>query len=287
MPFTLQVTITGLCLYTVEPASSSGPAKVHVLMPGSGGGMTDDHSAVLMYDPMYSGETPPPPGPVSVDLHGCALELPFATGSSSAMPAGQEISANPFPAELVDIDAYAGTPLARSFVGDDPGSTIHARVTLGAGGMTFWESGGPWIVAAAEHGHPSTERMLAWRLTWTVEGIDQDHLDLVFTGLNGNPAPPPRRLVPVGDIIHVFAFHAPAYDLPPNGPLPTPPEPGQSAHHFMHIYTPWPNPKSMMIPVAKPFPHPHAQPGMPDGGVGPVPFLATTATCVGGKVALG
>ncbi|HEX6536627.1 MAG TPA: hypothetical protein VF041_18720 [Gemmatimonadaceae bacterium] len=278
MPFTLQVTITGLCLYTVEPASGSSPAKVHVLMPGSGG-MTDDHSAVLMYDPKYSGETPPPPGPVSVDLRGCAIELP----STSAIAPGQEIPANPFPAELVDIDAYAGSPLARSFVGNDPGTDIQARVSLGAGEMTFWESGGPWIIAAAEHGRPSRESMLAWRLTWTVEGIDEDHLDLTFTGLNGNPAPPPIRLVPVGDMIHVFAFHAPAYDLPPNGPLPTPPEPGQAAHHFMHIYAPWPNPKSMMVPVAKPFAHPHAPPE--SGGV--VPFLATTATCVGGRASLG
>lgn len=231
MSFDLRIKFAGICLFVPQPAAGQEGARMHVLMPkvehqhhgGHGGGVISEHLPRLLYDRAYE-----QPGSSNftrelacVPLDRLALEL-GGLSSDGFTPA--------LPAEVASLEEVAGrVPPAR--VSDHPGTEVAARVTLRQGRVTYYPAGLQAKLRAKEE----FRRMTA-NVEWTIRGIPGEYLPRqVLKGLDGGPGATLPELYPMGDVIHLEVYNAPAGLLPGGKP-----KPGEaSTDHFGGFYSIW------------------------------------------------
>jgi hypothetical protein len=233
MPFTLRVTFTGLCLFTVD--RQDRPAgRLHAVLINYGeenaGGSATGHAAHrprhyprLVYDKAYEtkGATELARRLACPALDG--TELRFDDQGNAFRPL--------IPREVADLDEIAGVgPLNRRHVEPNPPPTVIARVTTNVGGFTGIGRTPRWT--SAQGRREAWPRTITNRLEWTIADIPGDALDhWTLVGLDGSTGKRLPTLYPIDGVIDVWVFNAMMSELPPaDSTLAS--LPGERAAHF-------------------------------------------------------
>ncbi|SRR5712692_141128 len=236
--FTLEVTISGLCVFLPRPT------KMHVLMPGGGSGHGSAHAMErhyprVFYDAAYDN---PDPGalPTGAAYSAVSLEdrvLDFAT------PQAPRGTVSGLPKLLLDLSSF--TPEL-----PDPETgkirNLGARVTLPPGTAECPDPQGAWELSWG--GMTTRLERVAWHVVWTTTGMDGTSLFWRLESLNDVPGQPLRPLYPKAGYIKLLVSHVPRAESKP-GPLHRgiPPLEGTPMPHFRafaDLYdsppSPWP-----------------------------------------------
>jgi hypothetical protein len=218
-PFNLEITITGLCLF------KAGQSKMHVLMVAplvAPGGNMERHYPRVFYDAAYdSGINPgtlyrvvPLEGTI-LDLSGLQLQAPGPTPDISKIQ------------YLVDVSKYAANTLPDPETAQVP--NLACRVSLPPGSPQTPNPVGPWNLSAAGPIQAATLTKAAWKVVWTVSGIQDTQLNWQLKPLSaGTPveALPPlqpktvqgNRLIrlTISNVVREESSHQPATCIAPN-----------------------------------------------------------------------
>jgi len=222
MAFDLEIEFVGLCMFVFGPRiDDPGVRDMYVLLPQVTPSATiPPHVARLCVDTAYL-------QPASTQLHGLLAQAPLegvGLGFRNRDPLDPSL-----PAELAAVPHR----LDRAVI-DDPGSLLTARVSLGSG--VYLPPVRPREHAMCwEYPNAVTRQMLTTTITWTIKGMDGDHLDLELTPFVGNAPAPLPTLYPIGDTIkriQLSIYHTEREMLPPNPQTMPVPAPGTKATHF-------------------------------------------------------
>ncbi|HYH81459.1 MAG TPA: hypothetical protein VEX86_16770 [Longimicrobium sp.] len=229
MPFDLKLTFTGMMLYVPEIN------QLQVLMPktaetipapvvSSNGGCSGEnpecvepHAARLTFDTAHTrqGMTALDDVVAHVSLRQKRLDVP-AVGSAYVRGVPSDIALATSPVRQDVLDGIANSDLA-------------SRIRVSTGAATYADPGECWE-------YQGIVRRMSHQVEWTIAGVPGDHLDLPLTdlsGLTGQGSLP--RLYPINGQIELWVWHAPAFELPPDGIAPETPVDGDQAHHFSHL----------------------------------------------------
>jgi hypothetical protein len=237
--FTLEVTISGLCVFLPKAA------KMHVLIVGGGGHdgghAMERHYPRVFYDAAYdnpdSSVLAVGAGYSAVSLEDRVLDL-----ATAQAPGG---TVEGIPKLLLDLSAF--TPVL-----PDPETAkipnLGARVTLPPGTAVCPDPQGAWELRLQGKKTQVLDRV-AWHVVWTTTGMDGTSLSWRLDSLNDFPGQPLRPLYPKGGYIKLLVSHVPLAESKP-GPLHRgiPPLEGTPMPHF-HAFrdlfdlpasSPWP-----------------------------------------------
>ena len=205
MPFTLEITYSGLCMLV----PSKDQQRMHVLMP-----VTHHHPHFMrvLYHPAYdtgSGDPNKPETPQFLELAGEVIELTGTGALNATLKPG-----------VGNASAICGKKVPPDLLTGPPQGPVAARVSMNAGDYTL-NNGLIWDV-------DSVDTELASIANWTMD-LPQDDLTL---SLNGEK----RTLHPIDGRIAILVFHVPMAEMPTVVPLQPLtfrcPEVGIEAHHF-------------------------------------------------------
>jgi hypothetical protein len=245
MPFTLRVTFTGLCLFTLDRS----PGRFHAVLINYGeengggdaghAGHAPRHFPRLVYDKAYETR-----GSAALARR---LACPGLDGTELRIDDQGDAFRARIPREVADLDEVAGVgTLDRRYVGANPGPAVIARVTTNIGGFTRI---GPSPRLTADRGRPDAwPRPMTNRLEWTIADIPGDELShWTLLGLNGAGARALPTLYPIDGVIDVWIFNAMMTELPPAEPAPAGRR-GDPADHFDGYFPLFPG-TTPVIPV--------------------------------------
>jgi hypothetical protein len=222
--FTLEVTISGLCL--LQPRST----KLHVLMAASttahGGHGVERHYPRVFYDAAYD-SADPNVLPIGRAYSAVSLEDRVLDLATPQAPGG---TVHDLPDLVVNLDPFAPHPLPDPE--KEPVPNLAARVTLPPGTANCPNPQGAWELK--HQGFTKVLDRVAWHVVWTIEGMDGNSLSWRLDGLNGFPGQPLRPLYAKAGFIKLLISHVPLAESKP-GPLHQgiPPAEGTPMPHFM------------------------------------------------------
>jgi hypothetical protein len=216
MAFTLRIRFSGLCLFTVEPASGGNPEHVHVLLPKAVGSL-HRHVPVLQFDPVHMLQ-----GGSSTNVAAQLLLRGFVLNVDGPNLDSRICNG------IVDLGQVTHGPVRTELFADDPNNLLAARVTLNGGKMTRLRRGKCWMWVNGER------RRLAHVAEWEI-AMPGNSVQWVLGKLAGSPEPPVvPQLYPTADgILNVLVRHLTPGDLAFEAEEPTPPV---SAEHFTLYY---------------------------------------------------
>ena len=237
-PFTLEVTISGLCLLLAKPT------KLHVLMaastPGHGGHAHERHYPRVFYDAAYDSADPKvlPTGTAysGVSLEDRVLDLatPQAPGGTVEHLRDPIVNLTPFQPHVLPDPEEVKIP------------NLGARLSLPPGTLDCPDPQGAWEIRF--QGQTTRLDKVAWHVVWTTAGMKGASLSWRLEGLNGFPGQPLNPLYPKAGWIKLLVSHVPLAESKP-GPLHRgiPPAEGTPMPHFMAFMDlygysgPWPD----------------------------------------------
>ena len=203
--FTLEVTISGLCL--LLPKS----AKMHVLMTastaGHGGHGGERHYPRVFYDAAYDSADPAvlPTGTAysAVSLDDRILDL--------ATPQAPRGAVDRLPDLVVDLLDFAPHNLPDPEKEKVP--NLGARLTLPPGIADCPDPQGAWEIRF--QGRTTRLEKVAWHVVWTTAGMKGTSLSWRLDALNGFPGQPLAPLYPKAGFIKLLLSHVPLAESMP------------------------------------------------------------------------
>lgn len=167
MAFTLRIRFSGLCLFAVQPAAGSQPARMHMLMPRAVG--THLHIPVLQFDPVHLVQSATDPTQLVTQFPLRGLALPVD---------GPDLDTSICPSIVRLQDVTAGPVIPGLFTGN-PNMLLASRVTLLGGRMTRVDPGVCWTWVGG------VRRQLAHVAEWEIT-LPGDSVRFQLTDLNGS-----------------------------------------------------------------------------------------------------
>lgn len=229
MAFDLKLTFTGMMLYVPEATQlqvllpKTAESIAAPVVPANGGGCTastacvEPHAARITFDSAYTrqGMQALDDAVVHVSIRQKRLDLP-ATGS-------------PYERGIPSVVAMAPSPVRPEVLAGTANGDLAARIHVSTGKASYADPGECWE-------YQGTVRRMSHQVEWTIRDMPGDHLDLPLTDLSGlvtQGALP--RLYPIDGTVELWVWHAPAFELPPDGIAPEMPVDGDGGHHFSHL----------------------------------------------------
>jgi hypothetical protein len=229
MPFTLNITFNGLCLFYSD---GTMPQIVHVLMPAPDQIMPHMpvHEAWMHHDVKYDQPSGAPgAGPISrpYRLKSKLLDLSFIGGGVTA----------PLPGQIASLAAGHASTLNPIHLTDTPGLYIAARVTLAGGtfSVSTTDLSGNFTFGNARN------QCLAYRVHWSGLVPDWTLLPWMLRGLNGTADQSLPPIYPdITQSINLCIQNVMADEVSstcyPSTPQ-SPPMPGTPLDHFGTFYS--------------------------------------------------
>lgn len=228
MPFQLNITFAGMCLLVHDKGSS----RLQVLLPPTGhdhgGPPVPVHLARLLYEASQEQANGAPIGRLkALEMEGRALDL-------TNLPASAEFCPD-LPPAVTRLSEATPRPVSRTLFGNAPGGRLLARVTLDRGEESWHHPGVRWHLGSG----PAEPRAIA--VTWTIEDVRADSLELRLAPLSGGASGETVELYPKENgKLDLYLFHAPENEIPQSLPIryldgPAP-QPGERAEHFAAFY---------------------------------------------------
>lgn len=229
MSFDLKLTFTGMMMYVPQATQlqvlfpkTAETVAAAVISSGGCGTETADcvepHAARITFDTAYArqGAAALDEAVAHVSLRNKRLEIP-AVGSAYVRGIPPVVAVAPGPVRQDVLDGTSDADLA-------------ARIRVSTGQATYADPGECWE-------YQGTIRRMSHQVEWTISGIDDDYpLQLPLTDLAGlatrGSLP---RLYPIDGVVELWIWHAPAFELPPDGLAPQTPQDGDQGHHFAHL----------------------------------------------------
>lgn len=278
MPFDLNISFVGMCMFVPAPAGPD-PDRLHVILVeppesahGNGHGghahAVERHHARLLYNTAHdrAGQRP------AEDFNSIGLDYKVLDLSRLSGEIDTTLENVP------DLSDITGKTIPREFVGDVPREGVAARITLAAGRVVDRGETGPWELEPP----PAPQRMIAFRVTWRIPGIDADRLDWSLGGLNGMGGQPLTPLFPVedesapsGKSIDLRIVNVPRHEISMTDIIPPPPPRGTESPHYGVLYTLFDKPAVTPKPIWR------GEEGRDGGGVG------SAYSCMEGKGKIG
>lgn len=213
---------------SANPRAAAGPVSFrpgggHALLtrmsaeaPAAAAEAIPAHDARVVYDAAYKhpDSTQLTRDYALVDLSKGVLEL-------TGLPTDNGICMH-LPDEIPSL-ARIAEPVPREMVRGAPGEHVAGRVTMDAGGMTFYELSAALLLP----GQDTPQRMTAGT-EWTLRGIrsrkdtaagGMEYLpELIIRGADGTEVDRIPELYPIANTIHLTVLHAVSSQFPPKGP---------------------------------------------------------------------
>jgi hypothetical protein len=219
----LLVSFTGLCLFVPDPDNLAGP-RLHVLMPRDN---QYKHKAHL-----YQAKTWPAKSKADLeclDLDGGVVDFSSICGTLSTCLHPDIADAARY------YDAKAGRKEAKLHA--------RARLTFRSGYMNCLQKGVRWK-------HPDGDVVnMAWWAQWMVDSVPSSLTIALRDPNHGNDLAPPLTVnANEEDTIHLYVYHVPEDQLPPNPQKARPARPDESPEHFHLFKTLFKNPQRDEVP---------------------------------------
>jgi hypothetical protein len=230
--FTLEVTVSGLCVLLPRPS------KMHVLMvcDCEHDGNMEPHYPRVYYDAAY--DSPGPSVlPIGTAYSAIALEKRILDLATAQAPGG---TVSGLPDYLLDLSNFT-PPLPDPETDEVP--NLCARVTLPPGIGVCPNPQGAWELRWGKYS--STLDLVGWHVVWTTTGMKGSSLTWRLDGLNGFPGMPLTPLYPKQGYVRLLVSNVILKESLP-GPLHQgiPPAEGTPMPHFHAFSCLFPNPPS-------------------------------------------
>jgi hypothetical protein len=232
--FTLEVTISGLCVFLPKPT------KMHVLVVGGsgngGGHAMERHYPRIFYDAAYDSPDPDVPA-TGAAYSAISLEDRVLDLATPQAPGG---TVSGLPQYLLDLSDF--TPVL-----PDPESAtipnLAARLALPPGTGVCPDPQGAWEL---QSGGTTTQVLdqVGWYVVWTTQGMTGNSLSWRLDSLTDFPGQPLRPLYPKAGYVRLLVSNVQLAESRP-GPLHRgiPPQEGTPMPHFhafRYVFDPLP-----------------------------------------------
>ena len=226
MPFDLNISFSGQCLFAPE-AVSGNTGRMHVLLPNPKDHKhgADRHVAVVGFDTAHlrGGD---------IGLDGTVAMMPL---KGSTLAWGDAAASLDFKdTKILNLKDVTGEQINPKYLSGGPYPELVARVTLGAGRFGQPAEGAFWFFKEEE------PRELTHRVEWKIADAGDASLTLHPLDFKGASATRPVILYPIPEgerqVIGLFVHHIPSSDLPPDPEQHHEPEIGEEAPHFRTYY---------------------------------------------------